>query len=42
MAADLSLLPHTGIVNQLCGDAHVATWVHMLLPMDASSSTLMI
>ena len=23
MAADLSLLPHTGIVNQLCGDAHV-------------------
>jgi uncharacterized protein (DUF2252 family) len=23
MAADLSLLPNTGIVNQLCGDAHV-------------------
>jgi len=23
MAADLSLLPHTGIVNQICGDAHV-------------------
>jgi uncharacterized protein (DUF2252 family) len=23
MAADLSLLPDTGIVNQLCGDAHV-------------------
>ncbi|MGB7134678.1 MAG: DUF2252 family protein, partial [Acidobacteriaceae bacterium] len=23
MAADLALLPHTGIVNQLCGDAHV-------------------
>src|SRR5580704_14354535 len=23
MAYDLSLLPHTGIVNQLCGDAHV-------------------
>lgn len=23
MAADLSMLPHTGIVNQLCGDAHV-------------------
>src|SRR6202046_1329002 len=23
MAADLALLPHTGIVNQICGDAHV-------------------
>ena len=23
MASDLSLLPHTGIVNQICGDAHV-------------------
>jgi uncharacterized protein (DUF2252 family) len=23
MAADLSLLPHTDIVNQICGDAHV-------------------
>ncbi len=23
MAADLSLLPNTGIVNQICGDAHV-------------------
>src|SRR5277367_3040912 len=23
MAADFSLLPHTGIVNQICGDAHV-------------------
>ncbi|MGB6611768.1 MAG: DUF2252 domain-containing protein [Acidobacteriaceae bacterium] len=23
MAADLALLPHTSIVNQLCGDAHV-------------------
>jgi uncharacterized protein (DUF2252 family) len=23
MAADLSMMPHTGIVNQLCGDAHV-------------------
>ena len=23
MAADLAMLPHTGIVNQLCGDAHV-------------------
>ncbi|HEX4008315.1 MAG TPA: DUF2252 domain-containing protein [Acidobacteriaceae bacterium] len=23
MAADLALLPHTGIVTQLCGDAHV-------------------
>jgi uncharacterized protein (DUF2252 family) len=23
MAADLSLLPHTGILNQICGDAHV-------------------
>src|ERR1700754_1142594 len=23
MAADLALLPNTGIVNQLCGDAHV-------------------
>ena len=23
MAADLALLPHTGIENQLCGDAHV-------------------
>src|SRR5277367_3360130 len=22
MAADFSLLPHTGIVNQICGDAH--------------------
>jgi uncharacterized protein (DUF2252 family) len=24
MAADLSLLPNTGIVNQICGDAHVS------------------
>src|SRR6201999_2584927 len=23
MAADLAALPHTGIVNQICGDAHV-------------------
>ena len=23
MASDLSLMPHTGIVNQICGDAHV-------------------
>lgn len=23
MAADLSLLPHTGIISQLCGDAHI-------------------
>ena len=23
MAADFSLLPHTGIVNQICGDAHI-------------------
>src|SRR5579884_4033977 len=23
MAADLSLLPHTSIINQICGDAHV-------------------
>jgi uncharacterized protein (DUF2252 family) len=23
MAADLALLPHTGIANQICGDAHV-------------------
>ena len=23
MAADLALLPNTGIVNQICGDAHV-------------------
>ncbi|MGD0368739.1 MAG: DUF2252 family protein, partial [Acidobacteriaceae bacterium] len=23
MAADLALLPHTSIVNQICGDAHV-------------------
>jgi len=23
MAADLAVLPHTGIVNQICGDAHV-------------------
>lgn len=23
MAADLALLPHTGLVNQICGDAHV-------------------
>lgn len=23
MASDLTLLPHTGILNQLCGDAHV-------------------
>ena len=23
MAADVALLPHTGIVNQICGDAHV-------------------
>lgn len=23
MAADLALLPHTGITNQICGDAHV-------------------
>jgi uncharacterized protein (DUF2252 family) len=23
MAADLALLPHTGILNQICGDAHV-------------------
>jgi len=24
MAADLALFPHTGILNQLCGDAHVS------------------
>ncbi len=23
MAADLAMLPNTGIVNQICGDAHV-------------------
>jgi uncharacterized protein (DUF2252 family) len=23
MAADLALLPHTGILNQICGDAHI-------------------
>lgn len=23
MAADLALLPHTGLINQICGDAHV-------------------
>ncbi len=39
MAADLAVLPHTGIFTQLCGDAHVRIWAPTPRPMGGWCST---